>query len=127
MKRRYRRFTAGIVLCAVLGMSAPPQALAGLVGTGAVAMPGARDRAAVALARAEVRSRLEAYGVDPGDLQQRLDALTDEEAAQLAERLDSLPAGGDGLIGALVLVFLVLLITDIVGLTKVFPFTRPVR
>ena len=56
-----------------------------------------------------------------------MDALSDEEVLQLAARLDSLPAGGDGFIGALVFVFLVLLITDIIGLTKVFPFTRPIK
>jgi hypothetical protein len=46
--------------------------------------------------------------------------------AQLAGRIDSLPAGGD-VIGAVVFVFLVLLITDLLGLTKVFPFTKPVK
>jgi hypothetical protein len=54
-------------------------------------------------------------------------ALTDEEAAQLAGKLDRLPAGGDGIVGVLLIVFLVLLITDILGLTKIFPFTKPVR
>ena len=39
---------------------------------------------------------------------------------------DALPAGGD-LIGAALIVFLVLLATDIMGYTKVFPFTRSVR
>ncbi|WP_367187996.1 PA2779 family protein, partial [Sulfuricurvum sp. RIFOXYD12_FULL_44_77] len=38
-------------------------------------------------------------------------------------------AGGDGgsIIGAIVFIFIVLLITDILGLTKVFNFTRSVR
>jgi hypothetical protein len=40
--------------------------------------------------------------------------------------MDKAPAGG-GIIGAIVLVFLVLLLTDILGFTKVFPFTRSVR
>jgi hypothetical protein len=53
-------------------------------------------------------------------------ALTDEEARQLAGQVDSLPAGGD-VLGVLLTVFLVLLITDILGFTKIFPFTRPVR
>jgi len=44
----------------------------------------------------------------------------------LADKLDSLPAGGD-VIGALVLVFVILLVTDILGYTKVFPFTRSVK
>ena len=72
-------------------------------------------------------ARLEALGARRADVQARVDALSDEEVLQLAARLDSLPAGGDGFIGALVFVFLVLLITDIIGLTKVFPFTRPIK
>jgi hypothetical protein len=111
----------------MLVTTAPPQALAGLVETGAVTAAGARDRVALALSRAEVRARLEAYGVSRGGVQARVDALSDEEVVQLAERLDSFPAGGDGFIGAIVFVFLVLLITDILGFTKIFPFTRPIR
>jgi hypothetical protein len=56
--------------------------------------------------------------------------MTDEEAARLAARVDSLPAGGDGigaLVGAALLVFLVLLLTDILGFTHVFPFTKPIK
>ena len=53
-------------------------------------------------------------------------ALSDDEVAQLAARMDSLPAGGE-IIGALVLIFIILLITDILGFTKVFPFTKPIR
>jgi hypothetical protein len=65
--------------------------------------------------------------VGPADVKARVAALTDEEVAQLAGQLDRLPAGGEGIIGALLIVFLVLLITDLLGLTKVFSFTRPVR
>jgi hypothetical protein len=65
--------------------------------------------------------------VSPSEVKARIAALTDAEAAELAARIDSLPAGGIGIIGAILVVFLVLLITDILGLTKVFPFTRPMR
>ena len=86
-----------------------------------------RDRVATLLDRAEVRAQLESHDARPADVKARVAALTDEEVAQLAGWLDRLPAGGEGIIGALVIVFLVLLITDLLGLTKVFPFTRPVR
>ena len=46
--------------------------------------------------------------------------------AQLAGRIDTLPAGGE-ILGAIVLIFLVLLLTDILGFTKVFPFTKPIK
>jgi hypothetical protein len=38
-----------------------------------------------------------------------------------------LPAGGTDLLGVLLFVFIVLLITDILGFTKVFPFTKPIQ
>jgi hypothetical protein len=44
--------------------------------------------------------------------------------------MDQLPAGGDGIgtiVGAAVLVFLILLITDILGFTHVFPFVKSQR
>jgi hypothetical protein len=127
MNPRIRRLVAGTLVCATLQAAAVPPAFAGLVGTEALGAAASRDRIAVALSRDDLRSRLEALGVNRGELQARVDALTDAEAAQLAQRLDALPAGGDGIVGAIVLVFLVLLITDIVGLTKVFPFTRSIR
>lgn len=57
---------------------------------------------------------------------ERVQAMSNAEVAQLAGRLDQTPAGGD-VLGVLLTIFIVLLVTDIVGLTKVFPFTRSVR
>jgi hypothetical protein len=79
------------------------------------------------LERADVQARLQAYGVSPADVKARVAALTDQEAADLAARIDSLPAGGEGIIGAIVLIFLVLLLTDILGFTHIFPFTKPIK
>lgn len=123
---RYRRFIAGLLAASMLGTALPSLALAGMVGTDTVAAS-ARDRVATALQRADVSARLEALGVRPDDVQARIAALSDQEVAKLAGQLDALPAGGDGIIGAIVLVFLVLLLTDIVGLTKIFPFTRSIK
>lgn len=77
------------------------------------------------LARADVQIQLERLGVSADDARERIAALTDDEAAMLAQQLESAPAGG--VIGAILLVFFVLLLTDILGFTKVFPFTRSVR
>lgn len=86
-----------------------------------------RAKLAAALARPDVVAQLEKMGVNPSDAQQRVASLTDAEAAKLAGQVDTLPAGGDGILGALLLIFFVLLVTDILGLTKVFPFTRSKR
>ena len=124
---RTRRFIASLLVVSMTGLGLPPPSHAAIVGTDAALAVAQRDRVATLLGRADVRAQLEAHGVRPADVQARVAALTDAEVAQLAGQLDRLPAGGEGIIGALVIVFLVLLITDLLGLTKVFPFTRPVR
>lgn len=86
----------------------------------------ARARLQQWLDRADVQAALARNGVDPGLAAVRVAALSDEEAAALAGHVDSAPAGGS-VLGVVVFVFLVLLVTDILGLTKVFPFTRPIR
>ncbi len=85
----------------------------------------ARARVATALDRPEVQAELVRQGVDPAAARERVAALSDEDAVRLANHIDSAPAGG--IIGAILLVFFVLLITDILGFTKIFPFTRSVR
>ncbi|MFG6667413.1 PA2779 family protein [Halomonas sp. HNIBRBA4712] len=83
-----------------------------------------RQRIHDVLARADVREALVSQGVDPVDVQARVAALSDSEAREMAERLDDLPAGASGVVGTLFAVFIILLITDILGLTDVYPFTR---
>lgn len=84
-----------------------------------------RERINEVLARADVQDQLLKQGVDLDEVDARVAALSDSEAQQMAEQLDQLPAGaGGGVIGALFAVFIILLVTDILGLTDVYPFTR---
>jgi len=85
-----------------------------------------RERLAAALERPDIAAELERMGVDRNEAQARVAAMSDAEVAAMAGRIDSLPAGGD-ILGAIVFVFVLLLVTDILGLTKVYPFTRSVR
>lgn len=86
-----------------------------------------RDRVTAFLAREDVADQLVRLGVEPAAAQARVAALTDTEIAGIDQHLDQLPAGGNGVIGALVFIFVLLLITDILGFTKIFPFTRSLR
>jgi hypothetical protein len=79
------------------------------------------------LDRAEVAQGLQARGVSVDQARERVAALTDAEAAIVADTMDKAPAGASDLVGVLVFLFVLLLITDILGFTKVFPFTRSVR
>ena len=61
---------------------------------------------------------------------QRATTLSDREIRQIAGQLEKLPAGQSAVgavVGAIVLIFLVLLITDLLGLTDVFPFVKKQR
>jgi hypothetical protein len=126
-----RRLTQPVAHLVVLGMLALslhlPAANAALVGTEAVvsATQAQQDRERVlnTLNRDDVKAQLLARGVDPAQVQARLESLTDEEAQTLAANMDQLPAGGDAL-GLLVFIFLVLLFTDIMGFTNIFPFVK---
>ena len=119
-----RRLIASLL---VMCIAAPLPSQAAMLATDAALAAAQRDQVSRVLERADVQARLAALGVDAEVVKARVAALTDEEAARLAAKIDSLPAGADGLIGAIVLIFIVLLITDILGLTKIFPFTRPIR
>ncbi len=120
-----KKAVAAVATLSLLGASIPLPAQAALVGTEQVlhADSSARQHIRSWLARQDVRKVLLANGVDPAQVQARVNALTDHEAQDFAQRIDQLPAGG-GVLEILFAVFVILLITDILGLTKVFPFTR---
>ena len=126
MKLNATRLVLAVTLVAFLSVGMPRQAQAGLIGATSVIEAGATTvrgenlaRVEAALARADVRQQLEAWGVDAAAASERVAALTDAELSQLAKQIDTAPAGGEilALIGA---VFLVLLILDYVGVTKIF-------
>jgi hypothetical protein len=123
----FRRFIASLLIVSLAGLGTVAPAQAALVATDAAVAGAERERISSLLERADVRAQLQAYGVDPAQVKARVAALTDAEAAQVAAQVDQLPAGGADILGVLLIVFLVLLITDILGFTKIFPFTKSVR
>jgi len=117
-------FRRGVAALLIVSLMLPFTAHAALVATDAALD---HQRVGQLLERADVQRELRARGVDPRQARERAAALTDAEAAQIVSNIDDLPAGGVGIIGAILIVFLVLLLTDILGYTKVFPFTKPMR
>ena len=111
-----------------------PTAQARMIGTDSVitGQQEATNRAQVDnfLAREDVQQIMTQYGIDIVEAQKRVESLSSVEMEKIANSMDQLPAGGDGvgaIVGAAVLIFLVLLITDILGVTHVFPFVNPQR
>jgi hypothetical protein len=131
MNLRFMRITSRLLIASVLALGLPLQSThAGVVGTDRVAASAQsqseRERIRAFLDREDVRKELQNQGVDANTAKARVDALTDEEVQKVAGRLDKMPAGGD-VIGILFTIFVILLVTDILGFTKVFPFTRSIK
>ena len=72
------------------------------------------------------RQQLQAWGVDPEQIQNRINSLTDSELARINQQVDSLDAGG-GVLGILLVIFIIFVITDVIGATDIFPFIHPVN
>ncbi|MGQ4584293.1 PA2779 family protein [Lysobacter sp. F60174L2] len=71
------------------------------------------------LARDDVRQAMQQLGVDPADADTRIASLSDAELLRMQGELDRLPAGG-GALAVIGVVFVVLLILELVGVTNIF-------
>ncbi len=130
MKSLWIKRTAAVLVVSCTSLSIPMQASASVIPTDAIiaqstALDLAHQRSELTtfLSRADVQTQLVSLGVDGSQAASRVAALSDDEVQQLYGKMQSLPAGGD-ILGTLVFIFVLLLITDLLGLTKVFPFTR---
>ncbi len=74
-----------------------------------------KDDLLQAINRVDVQQQLLSMGVTAADLENRLN-----------QQIDELPAGGD-VVGIIVLIFIVFIITDVIGATDIFPFIHPVK
>ena len=130
--RKYCRFLAFPMAMLLMAVSMPlGVAQAALVSTDKVVaqseIEADRMRIVALIMRQDVQQQLQAEGVDPNEALTRVATLSDIEIRQIAARIDSMPAGqgvAEALIGALLIIFIVLLVTDIIGVTDVFPFVK---
>jgi hypothetical protein len=72
------------------------------------------------------RQQLQAWGVNPDQIKSRIDSLTDAELARFNQQVKDLQAGGE-VLGIMLVIFLVFIITDVIGATDIFPFIHPVK
>ena len=75
----------------------------------------------------EVEFTVDALGVSPDQVRERVASLNDSELARINRGIDSLNAGGDSVLGILLVIFIVFVITDVLGATNIFPFIHPVN
>lgn len=132
MRNWMRGFIAVLVAAQVAAVTsfAPVARAEGLVPTEQVidSSRAATTRARLheAVNRPEIAGELARLGIAQDQARASIDALSDAELEQVAGRLDQQPAGGfiAAVIGAILIVFFVLLFTDIVGLTDVYPWVN---
>lgn len=131
LSRKVIAMTVAIALSHTAGLQV---AQAATIATDAVAVASADAQIAMrrahvldTLNRADVAQALMQKGVDMDAARARVASLSDAEVTQLADQLDKAPAGASDILGTIVFIFVLLLITDILGFTKIFPFTRSIR
>lgn len=119
----FHRFVLVPVLIVALLLGTSTQAWAGVIGTRQALSAEMRSSAEAgvreALARDDVRQAMQRLGVNPQDAEARIASLSDAELQQLQGRLDTLPAGGD-FFAVVGVVFVVLIILELLGVTNVF-------
>ena len=79
------------------------------------------------LEREDAQQQLLALGVSPEQVRERVASLSDSELARINQGIDTLNAGGDSVLGILLIIFIVFVITDVLGATNIFPFIHPIK
>lgn len=70
-----------------------------------------------------VEDKLHNLGVDRDTVEKRINSLTNAELAQFNQQLDQAPAGS-GVIGIIVLFFVIFIVTDMLCATDIFSFVK---
>ena len=121
--QRVRGALARLVSVSIICMGFAQVAPAGMIGTAHLVNEESRaaslSRIEVLLARQDVSRQLEAFGVDPALVAERLNGLSHAELMQLEGQIESQVAGGD-VVAIVGVVFIVLLILELVGVTDIF-------
>ncbi len=123
MKDTLRKMVAMLLVLSMSLLGVPATSLAAPIGTDTLVQLEQRgellSRIQTQLARDDVRAQFLQRGVSPTEVDARVAALSTEELQMLSMQLDELPAGGS-LLAVIGVVFVVLLILELVGVTNVF-------
>jgi hypothetical protein len=118
-------------LSAMLAIMPILPAQAAMVGTGEILNSAQSapvdERLQQFLDREDTRQQLQEWGVSADWVETRLGSLTDAELARIHQEIDNLEAGGNTILGILLIIFIIFVITDVIGATDIFPFIHPVK
>lgn len=123
-----RRLAVLLAASQLLLLAEVPVSQAAMIGTGEVlqAQQQSVDRQQLLkmLDDQGVKDKLATMGVPRERVEQRIQSLTSAELAQFNQQLSEAPAGGDGIIGIIVLFLVIFIITDMLCATDVFSFVK---
>ena len=107
-----------------LSVASLPVAQAGMVGTQQLMQDNLQQD--LLAARRSISQQLIELGVAQEQAMDRVAQLSDQQVSEITQKLAELPAGADAG-GILLTLFIVFVITDVIGATDIFPFIKPVQ
>lgn len=135
MNSKFFRLVCRLLIVSLLAFQLPMgSANAAMIGTESAVdqtiVAQNREKVEAFMTRSDVRDQFQKLGLNADDATSRVASMTDQEINKVAGKIDEMPAGGSTLGTILIIglvVFIVLLITDILGWTKIFPWTFGAR
>lgn len=122
-----RRLAACLAVSHVLFVAQVPMANAAMIGTSDV-LSGQqqqvdRQQLLNMLNDQGVQEKLQSLGVPQNQVEARINSLSNAELAQFNQRLHEAPAGA-GVVGIIVLFFVIFIVTDMLCATDIFSFVK---
>lgn len=128
---KFMQRTMACLLSVLLVMAPFTTPQAAMIGTGQIlestGAEAARQQIRQFIDRETTRQQLIKWGVNPEDVRVRVNRLNDSELARINQAIDNPDAGGNSILGILLIIFIVFVITDVIGATDIFPFIHPVK
>ncbi len=123
-----KRFALSVLFAVgVMSLSIPAQG--SMVGTAQIigaAGGQVLDQKTMQQKRDWIQAELQKGGISPADSALRVSSMNDSQVIQIHQRMDEMPAGA-GAAGPVLLIFAILAVTDLMGVTDIFPFIRPME
>ena len=131
MNSKFFRLICRLLIVSLMALHLPMgSANAAMIGTESVidqtVVAQNRDKVEAFMSRADVRQQFQTMVLSADDAKTRVASMTDQEINKVAGKIDELPAAGSTagtVLIILLVVFIVLVITDILGWTKIFPWS----
>lgn len=84
-----------------------------------------RTQVLALLDKTEARAALLDLGVNPADVEARVNQMSADELQAFSQQVEQMQAGGSA-VGVVVLVFVILIVLDLLGTTNIFPAIKPI-